>query len=371
MVSIMKIPFLDLKQQHKGIRREVQSAVNRVFDSQKFVLGHSVQDLENSLARKVGSKYGIGLASGTDALYLSLLALGIGKGDEVITTPFTFFATAAAISRTGARPVFADIDPRTFNLDPRDVGPKITKRTKAILPVHLFGLPCDMDALMKIARKHSLFIVEDAAQSFGAEYKGRQTGSIGDAGCFSFYPTKNLGGAGDGGMVVTSDRSLADKMRLLRDHGQKEKYRHELIGMNSRLDEIQAAVLLVKLKYLEGWNKKRRKIAQNYSRHFSGLPFQTPLAEKGSSHVYHLYSILTERRDALRRHLERKNIGTAIHYAVPLHLQACYKALGYRKGDFPQSEKAAAEILSLPMYPELPASQQAFVIDNVRNFYRS
>jgi len=371
MVPVKQIPFISLKEQHRAIRGEVRRAVDRVFDSQQFILKGAMVELESKIARFTGVKFAVSVASGSDALYLALWALGVKPGDEVLTTPFTFFASASAISRLGARPVFVDIDEKTFNLDPSKLEAAITKKTKAILPVHLFGLCCNMEKINKIARKYSLTVVEDAAQAFGAKFRGRRAGALADAGCFSFYPTKNFGGAGDGGMVTTSSPEMAEKIRLLRNHGSEKKYHHHLIGINSRLDEIQAAVLLVKLKHIEKWNRQRQEHALYYDRQLRGLPLQIPAAPAGFEHIYHLYSILAEDRDALKAFLEKRGVGVAVHYPLPLHLQPCYRKLGYRKGDLPVSESIAKRILSLPMYPELLASQRAFVINNVRNFYRS
>ncbi|MBI3315945.1 MAG: DegT/DnrJ/EryC1/StrS family aminotransferase [Candidatus Omnitrophica bacterium] len=365
------VPFLDLVRQYRPLRQEIKSAVERVLRSQRFVLGDEGRVLEKKIARKTGVKFAVGLASGSDALYVALWALGVGPGDEVITTPFTFFASSGAISRTGARPVFADIDERTFNLDPSQIASKITSRTKAIVPVHLFGLACDMDAIMVVAKKHGLFVVEDAAQAFGAESRGRQVGALGDIGCFSFYPTKNLGGAGDGGMLVTSSPQWAKKAVLMRDHGSQTKYRHEFIGMNSRLDELQAAVLLVKLKYLERWNAQRRAIARRYTEVFKDLPLQTPFVPKGHDPTFHLYSVLTKKRDALSRFLAKKGIASSVYYPSPLHLQPCYRGLGYHPGDFPVSERTAKEILALPMFPELSRPETGRVLAAVREFFRS
>ena len=366
----MNIPFIDLSRQYRSIRREIQSSVARVLDTQRYILGVNVQTLEHQFALRVGVKFAVSLASGTDALYLSLLALGVGPGDEVLTTPFTFFATAGAISRAGAKPVFVDIDPETFNLDPKQIKSKLSKRSKAILPVHLFGLPCNMDAVIKIARERSLFVIEDAAQAFGAQIHGKKAGSLGDTGCFSFYPTKNLGGAGDGGMLTTSSKKIAEKIRLLRDHGSRKKYFHELIGTNSRLDEIQAAVILVKLKYIDRWNELRNKHAENYNKGLKGLPVQTPQAPKGFTHTYHLYSLVTENRDALAEFLKISEIHTGVYYPLPLHLQPCYKSLGHKKGDFPVSERVASQILSLPMYPDLTKQAVDYVTRRIGEFHR-
>ncbi len=365
----MKVPFIDLIQSYKSTKSEISRNVKRVFESQRFVLGDFGRDLESQFAKATGSRFAIGVASGSDALYLSLLALGIGKGDEVITTPFTFFATASAITRTGAKPVFVDTALDTFNMDTRLIEKKITTRTKAILPVPLFGLMSDMKALRAIAKKHHLFIVEDAAQSYGAMQDGKAAGAYGDLGCFSFYPTKNLSGAGDGGMITTSDRRLADALKLWRAHGSAGAYRHSLIGINSRLDELQAAVLLVKLKYIDKLNEKRIQHAEYYNQALKNLPIQLPKAPKGYKHVFHLYSILTKKSAELSQHLSKKGIGSGVYYPLPLHLQECFKYLGYKKGDFPKSEKAAREILSLPMYPELSQKEKAYVARSVADFF--
>jgi len=366
----LKVPLIDLSEQHKKIGTELKAAALKPFDTQRFVLGDLGREFEAKIAAKAGAKHAIGLASGTDALLLALVALGVKTGDEVVTTPFTFFATAGAVSRVGAKPVFADIDEKTFNLDPEKAKAAVTRRTKAIIPVHLFGLPCDMKAISAIARNRSLAVVEDAAQSLGAEYGGKGTGAIGDAGCYSFYPTKNLGGAGDGGMLVTSSNQLADKIRVLRDHGARKKYHHDVVGVNSRLDEIQAAVLLVKLKYLDRWNESRRKHARDYAEGLAGLPIALPSEPKGRTHIYHLYSIQTDRRDALAAHLTSRGIGCGVYYPVPMHLQPCYKALGYKKGAFPVTERVTSRVLSLPMFPELTDGQKDQVISMVREFFK-
>ena len=367
----LKIPLIDLSVQHKVLRKELQRAVQKVMDSQHFIQGNSVRALEEKIASKVGSKYAVAVASGSDALYLSLWALGIGPGDEVLTTPFTFFATAGSISRVGARPVFVDIDARTFNLDVNRIEAKITRRTKAILPVHLFGLCCEMDRIQKIAKKHSLFVVEDAAQALGSAYRGKKAGAMGDAGCFSFYPTKNLGGAGDGGMVVTNSRVLADKIRLLRQHGSKKKYFHELLGINSRLDELQAVILLVKMRSLDRWNSRRAEIAARYNSELKGLPLGLPVMSSGFKPIFHLYSITSQKRDALAAHLEKRRVGAAVYYPAPLHLEPCFRSLGYRNGDFPVAERISRQILSLPVYPELTESRQADVIAAIQDFFNS
>jgi len=365
----MPVPFIDLNPQFKSIEKEIISASSRVLRSQHFVLADEGRCLEAESAKYLGSKYALGLASGSDALYLALLALGIGAGDEVITSPFSFFATASSITRTGAKVVFADIDPDTFNLDPGKVRAKITHRTRAILPVHLFGLSCDMAAILKIAKKYSLRVVEDAAQSFGASYCGKKTGSLGDIGCFSFYPTKSLGGAGDGGMVSTDSSKLYAKIRLLRNHGSVKKYYHEVIGINSRLDELQAAILRIKLRRLDRWNAQRRRHAKVYDKAFKDLPLKIPVSTKDARSIYHLYTIRTPRRDALAVHLGRQGIGHGVYYPVPLHFQPCYKELRKRRGDYPVSESAALSVLSLPMYAELETKNIKAVIKSVRSFF--
>ena len=367
----MPVPLINLAPQHKSIRREVLKTLSKIADSQRFVLGDYGRELEQKIAEYCGVPYAVGLASGSDALFLSLLVLGIGNGDEVITTPFTFFASAGSITRTGAKAVFCDIDPDTCNLDAKKIESRITPRTKAILPVHLFGLSCDMEEISQIAKRRKLFVVEDAAQSFGSTYRGKPSGSMGDTGCFSFYPTKNLGGAGDGGMVVTRSKDLAEKIRLLRNHGSRVKYHHELAGMNSRLDEIQAAWVAIKMKYIDRWNAARRKHAADYDKAFKELPLQIPAVPEDRVPNYHLYSIQTDRRDELAAHLDKNGIGNGVYYPVPLHLQPCYRDLGYKKGDFPVSERAASRILSLPMYAELSSGEKKAVISGVRSFFKA
>ena len=363
------VPFIDLSLQHRALRAELKNAIDEVMRSQQFVLHDKGRQLESEICAKIGTRFAVGVASGSDALYLALTGLGVGHDDEVITTPFTFFATAGSISRTGAKPVFVDVDKNTFNIDPSKIEGAITKKTKAIIPVHLFGLPCDMPVIRKIASKHSLFVIEDAAQSFGAKWNGKETGSMGDAGCLSFFPTKNLGGAGDGGMVVTSSEKLADTVRTLRPHGSRKKYHHEMVGINSRLDEIQAAVLLVKLKYIDRWNGLRQKHAALYDRGLAGLPVTTPACPKGATHIYHLYSVLTPERVRLAAFLKQRQIGSGVYYPLPLHLQPCYKQLGYHAGDLPVSERLSREVLSLPMYPELSSGAITKVIKTVKDFF--
>jgi dTDP-4-amino-4,6-dideoxygalactose transaminase len=376
----MKVPFFDLSPQFQMMANEVRSAVDAVFKSQQFILGKEVGHLEQTIAPYCQTSYAIGVASGSDALLLSLMALGIGAGDEVLIPPFTFFATAGAISRVGATPVFVDIDPDTYNMDSSQIKKKITPKSKAIIPVHLFGQCVDMDPLLKIAKEKKLYVIEDAAQALGAEYKpdaskGRSAGAMGDLGCFSFYPTKNLGAFGDAGMVVTSDPQLAEKIRLLRTHGSKPKYYHKWIGVNSRLDTLQAAILLVKFKYLEGWTLERQRRAERYSLLFHDLlpsvpGFRLPTIQYKNRHIFNQYVIRVPERDGLRKFLTNEGIGTDIYYPVPLHLQECYAFLKYQRGDFPVSEKASEETLALPIFPELTEEQQTLVVDRIKAFYK-
>jgi dTDP-4-amino-4,6-dideoxygalactose transaminase len=363
------IPVLDLKTQYLSIKTEIDAAIQEVLDSSRFVLGPAVSDLEARVAEYCECPHAVGVASGTDALRLSLAALDVGPGDEVITTPFTFIATANTISHCGATPVFVDIDPRTFNLDAAAVKSAITPRTKAIVPVHLYGHPADMDAIMGLALEHDLRVIEDAAQAIGARFKGKRVGSFADMGCLSFYPTKNLGGYGDGGMVVTNDAELARKVNVLRRQGSATKYVADLLGFNSRLDSLQAAILGVKLDHLDEWNKARRGIAAWYGELLDGLPVRTPYVSPDVEHVYHQYTIRTERRDALREHLSGQGIGSMLYYPVPIHLQPLYSSLGYEPGSLPESERAAAEVLSLPIYPELGEDQVEQVTAAIRAFY--
>jgi dTDP-4-amino-4,6-dideoxygalactose transaminase len=384
------VPLLDLKAQFAQIRAEVMPVIDEVCASQHFILGEHVRALEEDVARYCAASAGIGVSSGTDALLLALMALNIGAGDEVITSPFTFFATAGTIARTGARPVFCDIDPVTFNLSPaavqtfiddhcaeRDEG--LINRTtggriKALMPVHLYGQSADMDPLMAMARRHRLKVIEDAAQAIGSEYRnGVRAGTIGDVGCFSFFPTKNLGAFGDAGLCTTNDAELAENMRVLRVHGGKPKYFHALIGGNFRIDELQAAVLRVKLKYLDGWTAGRQRNAAHYDAAFAdaglGAKLRTPAAVAGYRHIFNQYVVRAQNRDALRARLTERGIGSEIYYPVPLHLQKCFAYLNYRAGDFPQSERAAGETLALPIYPELEQAQLAHVVATIAEFY--
>ena len=352
--GLLSVPLLDLKPQYASIREEVQSALADVFESQKFILGPQLQALEAEIASYIGTRFAVGVGSGTDALFLSLRAFGIGPGDEVIVPAFTFFATAESVSLLGATPVFADIQPLTFTLDAEDVARKITARTRAIIPVHLYGQSADMEPILKLARHRSLHVIEDNAQAIGATYRGPHTGALADAGCISFYPSKNLGAWGDGGMVVTDSEQLAQRLRSLRDHGTSHKYRSDEIGWNSRLDEIQSAVLRVKLRHLEDWNRQRRAHAAAYHELLGPLPgVVTPTLGGWGEHVFHQYTVRVPRRDAVQKALSEQGIATAVYYPVPLHLQPAYTSLGYEPGILPESERAAAEVLSLPMYPEL------------------
>jgi dTDP-4-amino-4,6-dideoxygalactose transaminase len=369
----VNVPLLDLKAQYRTIRDEIQGALASVCDEQGFILGPRVAELEQRLSKYVGTSYAAAVASGSDALLLSLMALGIQPGDEVITVPFTFFATAGAISRLGARPVFVDIREDTFNIDPERIEAKITPRTKAIIPVHLFGQCADMEGVNDIASRRKVAVIEDACQAIGAARHGVQAGAMGDAGCFSFFPTKNLGGFGDGGLVTMNDAALNDAIGMLRVHGSRVRYFHEAVGINSRLDALQAAVLLVKLTYLDGWAEKRRRNAARYEALFkeTGLIGRVvpPRTDTGNTHVFNQFTIRAEKRDELRSALKESGVGTEIYYPVPLHLQTCYRDLGYRKGAFPVSERAAEDALSLPIYAELTEPQLAHVVETIRQFY--
>ncbi len=372
--KFVAVPALDLKSQYQSIREEIDPVVRRVIESQMFIQGAEVAQLEAEVAEYCGASFGIGCASGTDALLLPLMAMEIGPGDEVITTPYTFFATAGSIWRTGARPVFVDIEPETYNIDPSQIEAAITERTKAIIPVHLYGQSADMDAIDAIADRHGLFVLEDAAQAIGAGYQGRRAGVLGQVAAFSFYPSKNLGGFGDGGMMTTDDPALARKLARLRVHGMEPKYHHQEVGINSRLDALQAAILRVKLRHLNAWTEGRRAAAGRYNRLFGemGLDgFATlPIERPGHHHVYNQYVIRVpaESRDGLRAHLSADQVGTEIYYPIPLHLQNCFTAMDHRPGDFPVAEAAARETIALPMYPELTEVQQAHVVGSIRAF---
>jgi len=367
-----KIKFLDLTSQYKSIKKEIDEAIKRVLDSGRFIGGEEVEKFEKEIAKFCGVKYAVSLNSGTDALFLSLKALGIGKRDEVITTPFTFIATAGVIANCGAKPVFVDIEQDTFNIDPAKIEKAITKKTKAILPVHLFGQTADMDEIMRIAKKYKLYVIEDAAQAIGAEYKGKKSGTIGDLGCFSFFPSKNLGAYGDGGMVITNNQKLAEKIKLLRNHGSspKEKYLNLILGTNSRLDALHAAILRVKLKYLPKWSKKRAEIASYYSKNLKGIgDIITPVVASNRNHIFHQYTIRTKSRDELQKFLKENEIPTMIYYPLSLHLQPAFKELNYKAGDFPEAEKAAKEVISLPIFPELKKKEQDLIVKKIKEFY--
>jgi UDP-2-acetamido-2-deoxy-ribo-hexuluronate aminotransferase len=346
------IPMVDLKKQFRAIKDEVFDVLTEILESSHYILGPNVSDFEKKVARYHNVREAVGVASCTDALHLSIDALGIGEGDEVITTPFTFFATVESILYTGATPVFVDIDPDTLNIDTRRIEASVTKRTKAILPVHLFGNPADMGDILRITKKYRLKVIEDCAQSFGGKLNGKKTGSFGNTGCFSFYPSKNLGGYGDGGMIVVNESRVADRIRELRNHGSSGSYRHTRVGFNSRLDEIQAGILLVKLRHIDEYNRKRRRNAGLYTSLLSDT-IECPVERKGAYHVFHQYTILNKKRDAIQKRLKENGIPSVVYYPVPLHLQKALRFLGYRRGDFPVAEKAAREVLSLPMYPEL------------------
>jgi dTDP-4-amino-4,6-dideoxygalactose transaminase len=351
------IPFVDLKAQYTGIKDEVNAAIQGVLDTCQFTLGSEVAAFEEEFAKYCQAQYGIGVNTGTSALHLALLAAGIGKDDEVITVPFTFVATVAAIYYTGAKPVFVDIDPRTFTIDVKAIEGAITDKTKAIIPVHLYGQPADMDPILDIAKRHGLVVIEDAAQAHGAEYKGKRVGSLGDMGCFSFYPGKNLGAYGEGGMVVTSSPEYTRTIRMLRDWGAEQKYQHVLKGYNYRLEGIQGAILRVKLRHLEAWTEARRAAAAHYNELLSGSGVPTPEAMSYARHVYHVYAIRTQQRSEWQQALQAKGIQSGIHYPIPVHLLPAYADLGYSRGDFPHSEQAADEVLSLPMFAELSRAQ--------------
>jgi len=383
----MSVPVLDLTRQYRRIETEIQQAVAEVFTSQHFILGKHGKALEQEAALHLGADHAVGVASGTDALLLGLRVLGLHPGEGVITTPFTFFATAGAIHNAGGRPFFVDVDPETFNLSPlalrrfldvecvRGEGGRPVHRStgttiRVLLPVHLYGLCCDMDALNSLAREWGLLVLEDACQAYGSTYKGRRAGVLGDMAGFSFFPTKNLGGAGDGGLVTTGDAALAEALRMWRVHGSRERYVHETIGYNSRLDEIQAAVLRVKLRHVDDWNGERVRVAERYGQALEGIPgVKAPSVPEGYAHIYHQYVIRTAERDVLKTFLDGKGIGSMIYYPIPLHLQSCFRFLGYKEGAFPESERAAAEVLALPVFAELREEEVMEVAEAIRDFH--
>lgn len=371
--TIQPVPLLDLKAQYATIRDEVSVAMDRVIESQHFILGPDVKALEEEVAAYAQCRFAIGSSSGTDALLVALMAIGLQPGDEVITTPYTFFATAGSIARLGGRPVFAEIDPASYNLDPAGIEAKITPRTRAIMPVHLFGQMADMDPIMMVAERHNLIVIEDGAQAIGSEYKGRRAGSIGHLGTFSFFPSKNLGGFGDGGMVVTNDPALAERVNILSKHGSQPKYYHKFVGGNFRLDTLQAAVLRVKLKYLDGWTEGRQRNAATYRRLFKEIGLdkvvELPVEAPNVRHIYNQFVIRFPKRDALMAYLKERKIGHEIYYPVPMHIQECFADLGYHAGDFPLSEAAAKESLAIPIYPELTEAMQRTVVEAIAAFY--
>jgi len=386
----MKVPLLDLKAQHATIKDEIQAAVDTVISSQYFILGPEVEALEAEIAAYTGARYGIGVASGSDAILLAMMERGMGPGDAVVTTPYSFFATAGSVTRTGASVIFVDIDPVTFNMDPgrfealmggltKNAASPVTAGgavVRGVMPVHLFGQAADMASIIETASRFDLFVVEDAAQAIGSRSPAGNAGSMGQMGCFSFFPSKNLGGFGDGGMITTSSEETAEQLKILRNHGSKPKYYHKLVGVNSRLDALQAAVLRVKLKYLDAWSEKRKANAARYRDLLTarGLtsaagPVILPARIDGYRHIYNQFVIMADRRDDLRGHLSRADVGTEVYYPVPLHLQECYRYLGYKKGDFPHAEAAALRSLALPIYPELTAEMQQYVVDEIAAFY--
>jgi dTDP-4-amino-4,6-dideoxygalactose transaminase len=372
-VSPLLFPFLDLKAEYALMKAEIQAEVEKVLESQLFIMGPQVRELEAEVASLVGCKFALGCASGSDALLLALMALGIDSGDEVITQPFTFVATAGSIARLKARPVFVDIDPETYNLDAKQLESAITSKTRAIMPVHLFGLPADMDAITQIAKAHGVPVIEDAAQSIGSQCRGKNVGNIGEFGCFSFFPSKNLGGAGDGGLITTNDPILAERLAVLRDHGSRKKYHYDLIGMNSRLDSLQAAILLVKLKYLDRFTEARRRNADRYTDLFKqagvGKWISLPVQPEGRRHVHNQFVIRAQRRDELRDYLRARGIPSEIYYPAPLHLQPAFAYLGYGAGSFPQAEEASHQVLALPVFPQMTEEQQKLVVKTIADFF--
>jgi len=366
-------PFLDLKAEYATMREDIRAAVDKVLESQQFIMGPQVKQLEAEIAAFIGSSFAVSCASGSDALLLALMALGVDSGDEVITPPFTFVATAGSVARLKAKPVFVDIDRETYNLDPTRLEAAITRRTRAIMPVHLFGLPAEMGKISEIARAHGIPVIEDAAQSIGARFGDEYVGDIGACGCFSFFPSKNLGGAGDGGMITTNDPELAERISVLRDHGSRKKYQYDLLGMNSRLDSLQAAILLVKFKHLEELTKARRRNAERYRRLFqqAGLDqvITLPIEPEGMRHVYNQFVVRTPRRDQLKEHLRASGIPSEIYYPSPLHLQPAFAALGYGPGAFPQSEEASQHVLALPVFPQMTEEQQKMVVKSIAQFF--
>ncbi len=367
----MAIPLVDLHMQYQALKSEIDAAIQRVLDSTHFIMGEEVERFEAHFAGLCAARYGLGVSSGTDALHLALLACGVAPGDQVVTTPYTFTATAAAIAHAGARPVFVDIEADTYNIDPARLEAAITARTRAIMPVHLYGHPADMEPILAVARRHGLRVIEDACQAHGATYRGRPVGALADAGCFSFYPSKNLGAYGDGGMVTTNDPEIAARVRSLRDHGRRGKYEHMAVGYTYRLDAIQAAILDVKLRYLGAWNEARRHHAQRYNQLLAGTGLVLPVERPDCRAVYHVYVVRSPRRDEVVSRLQAAGVGAAIHYPLPLHLQPAWQDLGYRQGDFPVAEACASSVLSLPLYAELTEGQAQEVADRLKSIIAS
>ena len=365
----MNVPFIDLSRQHKPMKKELMGAFERVLDSNSFVLGDEVKKFEAEVAEYVGTKHAIGVSNCTNALLLSLRALGVSQGDEVITTPFTFIATAEVIAIIGAKPVFCDIEPKTYNIDASKIESSVSTHTKAIMPVHLYGQSADMDHIMEVAKDHQFAVIEDMAQAIGAKYKGKMVGTLGDTACISYYVTKNLSALGDAGMILTDDSELGDKIRAYRVHGASKKYHHDFLGYNDRLDALQAAFLRIKLRRLDAWNERRREIAAMYDGGLKDL-VDIPYVDEECETVYHQYTIRTPRRDQLKQFLNEGGIGTAVHYPTPMHLQPAFKYLGYKEGDFPEAEKAANEVLSLPIQQDLSDEEVNYVIDTIKQFFK-
>jgi dTDP-4-amino-4,6-dideoxygalactose transaminase len=366
----LKVPLLDLNAQYKPILNEIRTAIEELFLTHKYILGPQVKKFEDKISDYCNTTYAVGCASGTDALVLALKALEIEKGDEIITTPFTFFSTVSCIHRVGAKPIFVDIDPRTFNIDPSKIESSITSKTKALIIVHLFGQPAEMDRIIDIARKYNLRVIEDDAQGLGSKFDGKTAGSFGDIGTLSFFPSKNLGAMGDGGMCITNNETLYNKLHQLRIHGENPQYFHKWVGLNSRLDTIQAAVLLVKLPYLERWSKERQKNAEYYYKNMNDIPqIKLPYIHEKATSIYNQFTLIAEKRDDLLKHLKANNIGCAIYYPKPLHIQECFSYLGYKMGNMPIAEELADKVISIPVYPELTQIQQNYIIDTIRKFY--
>lgn len=370
-----KVALLDLAKQYASLKNEIRESIDRVLDSQRFILGPEVTALEAECAKYTDSKFGIGLSSGSDALIIALMVLDIKEGDEVITTPYTFFATVGAIHRVGAKAVLVDIEPNSYNIDPEKIKKAITPKTKAIIPVHLYGQSADMKPIMEIAKQHNLYIIEDAAQAIGTEYQGKRVGTIGEIGCFSFFPSKNLGAFGDGGLCTTNDPALAEKLQIFRAHGSKPKYYHKYVGGNFRIDAIQAAILRVKLKYLDSWTDARQANAKMYDTLFAqaglGSKVKTPWVRPGDRHIYNQYVIAVENRDGLKKYLLENGIETEIYYPLSMHMQECFQYLGYKEGDFPISEKSSNSTVAIPVYPELPQDDLEYVVDTIVKFYKN